>query len=127
MKVAIVADVGTLQRLTPIVGKGMAREMAYTARFIPSDRALASGLVNEVHEDETALLAAARLMADEIAENAPLAVQGTKLVLNYSDEHSVDEGLEYVAQWNAARLRSRDVKEAVTAFIEKRRPKFTGD
>jgi enoyl-CoA hydratase len=127
VKVAIVADVGTLQRITPIVGKGMAREMAYTARFIPADRALASGLVNEVHEDPEALVAAARLMADEIAENAPLAVQGTKLVLNYSDEHSVDEGLEYVAQWNASRLRSNDMKEAMIAFMEKRKPKFTGD
>jgi len=126
VKVAIVADVGTLQRITPIVGKGMAREMAYTGRFIPADRALASGLVNEVHEDEASLLAAARLMADEIAENAPLAVQGTKRVLNYSDEHSVEEGLEYVAQWNASRLQSNDVREAITAFVEKRKPKFSG-
>jgi len=127
VKVAIVADVGTLQRITPIVGKGMAREMAYTARFVPAERAHACGLVNEVHDDAEALLAAARLMADEIAENAPLAVQGTKLVLNYSDEHDIDEGLEYVAQWNASRLRSNDVKEAVTAFLEKRRPKFSGN
>jgi enoyl-CoA hydratase len=127
VKVAIVADVGTLQRITPIVGKGMAREMAYTARFVPADRALASGLVNEVHADPEALLAAARRMADEIAENAPLAVQGTKLVLNYSDEHSTEEGLEYVAQWNASRLRSHDMKEAMTAFAEKRQPKFTGE
>ena len=126
-KVAIVADVGTLQRITSIVGKGMAREMAYTARFIPSDRALACGLVNEVHTDPEALLAAARLMADEIAENAPLAVQGTKIVLNYSDEHSTQEGLEYVAQWNSSRLRSNDLKEAMTAFMEKRKPKFTGE
>jgi enoyl-CoA hydratase len=127
VKVAIVADVGTLQRITPIVGKGMAREMAYTARFVPADRALGCGLVNEVHADPEALLAAARLMADEIAENSPLAVQGTKLVLNYSDEHSTDEGLEYVAQWNASRLRSNDLHEAMAAFVEKRKPKFTGD
>jgi len=126
-KVAIVADVGTLQRITPIVGKGMAREMAYTARFIPADRALACGLVNEIHTNPEALLAAARLMADEIAENSPLAVQGTKLVLGYSDEHTTDEGLEFVAQWNASRLRSNDLNEAMTAFLEKRPPKFTGD
>lgn len=127
VKVAIVADVGTLQRITPIVGKGMAREMAYTARFIASDRALRCGLVNEVHADPEALLAAARLMADEIAENAPLAVQGTKLVLNYSEEHTIAEGLDYVAQWNTSRLRSNDMKEAMTAFMEKRKPRFSGN
>jgi enoyl-CoA hydratase len=125
-RVAIVADVGTLQRITPIVGKGMAREMAYTARFIPAERSLTCGLVNEVHPDPEALLAAARAMAAEICENAPLAVQGTKLVLNYSDEHTIAEGLDYVAQWNAARLRSNDMKEAMIAFMEKRKPVFSG-
>jgi len=126
VKVAIVADVGTLQRITPIVGKGMAREMAYTGRFIVADRALACGLVNEVHADADALLAAVRQMAGEIAENAPLAVQGTKLVMNYSSEHTTQEGLEYVAQWNASRLRSHDLREAMAAFAEKRKPGFTG-
>lgn len=125
-KMAIVADVGTLQRITPIVGKGMAREMAYTGRFVAAERALACGLVNEVHADADALLAAARRMAGEIVENAPLAVQGTKLVMNYSDEHTTEEGLEYVAQWNASRLRSNDLREAVAAFVEKRKPEFTG-
>jgi enoyl-CoA hydratase/carnithine racemase len=65
-------------------------------------------------------------MAAEICENAPLAVQGTKLVLNYSDEHTIAEGLDYVAQWNAARLRSNDMKEAMIAFMEKRKPVFSG-
>lgn len=126
-KIAIVADVGTLQRITPIVGKGMAREMAMTGRFIDADRALACGLVNEVLADKEALLAAARAMAGEIAANSPIAVQGVKTVLNCSDEHSVDEGLEYVAQWNASFLQSNDVTEAVAAFIEKRPPVFKGD
>ncbi|MGI9590808.1 MAG: crotonase/enoyl-CoA hydratase family protein, partial [Myxococcota bacterium] len=111
-RVGIVADVGTLQRITPIVGKGMAREMAFTARFIDAERALGCGLVNEVHPDPEALLEGARRMAHEIAANAPLAVQGTKQVLNYSDEHSTEEGLEYVAQWNASRLHSHDLSEA---------------
>jgi enoyl-CoA hydratase len=126
-KIAIVADVGTLQRITPIVGKGMAREMALTGRFIPADRALACGLVNEVHADKNALLAGARAMADEIAANSPLAVQGVKAVLDYSDEHSTAEGLEYVAQWNSSFVQTNDVTEAVSAFIEKRPPVFKGD
>jgi len=126
-KIAIVADVGTLQRITPIVGKGMAREMAYTGRFIGAERALACGLVNEVHPDHATLLTAARTMAAEIAANSPLAVQGVKAVLNYSEQHSIEEGLEYVAQWNSSFLMSNDVMEAVAAFVEKRPAEFKGD
>lgn len=126
-KIAIVADVGTLQRITAIVGKGMAREMALTGRFIDAGRAHQCGLVNEVHSDHDSLLAGARAMADEIAANSPLAVQGVKTVLAYSDEHSIAEGLEYVAQWNSSFVQSNDVTEAVNAFVEKRRPEFRGD
>ncbi len=126
-KIAIVADVGTLQRITAVVGKGMAREMALTGKFIDAERALRSGLVNEVYTDADELLEGAREMAREIADNSPLAVQGTKVVLNYSDEHSVDEGLEYVAQWNSSFFRTNDVTEAVQAFLEKRKPEFKGN
>jgi len=126
-KIAIVADVGTLQRITPIVGKGMAREMAFTGRFIPAERARSCGLVNEVYPDKDALLSAARAMAAEIAANAPMAVQGVKAVLNYSEEHPTADGLEYVAQWNASFVQSNDVAEAVSAFLEKRPPTFRGD
>jgi len=126
-KIAIVADVGTLQRITPIVGKGMAREMALTGRFINAERALGCGLVNQVHADKDALLAAARAMADEIAANSPMAVQGVKAVLNYSEEHSTADGLEYIAQWNSSFVQSNDVGEAVSAFLEKRQPNFRGD
>jgi enoyl-CoA hydratase len=126
-KIAIVADVGTLQRITPIVGKGMAREMAFTGNFLPAERALACGLVNQIHADKDTLLAGARALAEDISANSPLAVQGAKAVLNYSDEHSIEEGLEYVAQWNSSFLMSNDVGEAMRAFIEKRRPEFKGD
>lgn len=125
-KIAIVADVGTLQRITNVAGRGMAREMAYTGKRLTADRALRCGLVNEVYEDKEKLLEGAREMAAEIAANSPLAVQGTKAVLNYSDEHTTEEGLEYVAQWNSAFLHSEDLKEAITAFLEKRQPEFHG-
>lgn len=125
-RIAIVADVGTLQRITGIVGKGMAREMAYTGKRIAADRALRCGLVNEVYPDLESLLDGARQLALEIAANSPLAVQGTKRVLQYSEEHTIDEGLEYVAQWNSSFLHSQDLAEAMTAFVEKRQPRFTG-
>jgi enoyl-CoA hydratase len=126
-KIAIVADVGTLQRITALVGKGFAREMAYTGKRVPADRALRFGLVNDVYPDKVAMLEGARALANEIAANAPLAVQGVKHVLQYSDEHTIEEGLDYVAQWNASRLYTNDLMEAVTAFMEKRDPVFKGD
>lgn len=125
-KIAIVADVGTLQRITGVVNKGFAREMAYTGKRITADRALRAGLVNEVFPDKDALLAGAREMAAEIAANSPLAVQGTKRVLQYSEEHSLEDGLEYVAQWNSSFLRSNDLLEAMQAFVQKRTPEFKG-
>lgn len=125
-KIAIVADVGTLQRISNIVGKGIAREMAYTGKRFTADRALRCGLVNEVYDTKEELLHGARAMAEEIAANSPLAVQGTKAVLRYSDEHTILEGLEYIAEWNASRLHSNDLVEAIKAFQEKRDPVFTG-
>jgi len=125
-KIAIVADVGTLQRITAIVGKGMAREMAFTGGFFGAERALASGLVNSVYPDKDSMLEAARATANEIAANSPLTVQGVKQVLIYSDEHTTSEGLDYVAQWNSAFMRSNDFQEAMQSFVEKRPPRFEG-
>lgn len=126
-KIAIVADVGTLQRITPIVGKGFAREMAYTGKRIDAERALQFRLVNHVYPDREAMLHGARTLALEIAANSPLAVQGVKKVLQYSEEHTLQEGLDFVAHWNASRLKTNDLTEAVMAFMEKREPQFKGD
>lgn len=125
-RLAIVADVGTLQRLTAVVGKGMAREMAFTGRKIGAERALRCGLVNDVFDDHAACLEGARALAREIAANSPLAVQGTKRVIDYSDEHSTDDGLEFVAQWNTAFLQSHDLAEALQAFMERRPAEYRG-
>jgi enoyl-CoA hydratase len=125
-KIAIVADIGSLQRLPHIIGEGNTRELALTGKDIEADRALRMGLVNEVYESAEALLAGARAMASEIAANAPLVVQGTKRVLNERIGRSVDEGLRYVAVWNAAFLQSLDLQEAIAAFFERRPPRFEG-
>ncbi len=125
-RIAMVADVGTLQRLPRIVGRGHAAELALTGRDIDAARAREIGLVNEVSADADALAAAASRVAAEIAANSPLAVQGTKHVLRACEDRTVDEGLDYVAVWNAAFLVSDDLTEAMTAFFEKRPPVFTG-
>lgn len=126
-KIAIVADLGTLQRVGRAIGRGPAREMAFTGRRVTAERALRWGMVNEIYADKAALLAGARATAREIAANSPLAVQGTKAVLNFSEEHSIKDGLEYVALWNSAFLQSADLAEAITAFMSKREPKFKGE
>ena len=126
-KIAIVADVGSLQRLPAIISKGNLAELAYTGKDITAVRAEAIGLVNHVSSDAEAVVADARAMAAEIAANSPLAVQGTKAVLVACEDRSVTEGLDYVATWNAAFLASDDLTEAMTAFMEKRPATFTGN
>lgn len=126
VKLAIVADMGSLQRLPRIIGATHARELAFTGKDIDAERAARIGLVSDVYDDEAAVLAAARAMASEIASSSPLAVQGIKQVMNYADERAVLDGERYVAVWNAAFLASNDLVEAIQSFMEKRPPSFTG-
>lgn len=125
-KLAMVADLGTLQRIQEIVPQGHVAELVYTGRDLSADRAVRIGLVNDVHPTHDALLDAAEGMAREIASNAPLAVQGAKRALQRSRDPSVADGLEDVAVWNAAFLQSEDLQEALQAYREGRPPEFTG-
>lgn len=124
--VGFVADVGVLQRIPNIVGQGIARELAYTAKYFDAKRAREILLVNEVYPDYETLMKEAEKMAVEIAENSPLAVQASKDVLNFGIGKSVDDNLKYVASISANIIPSNDLMEAVTAFAEKRKPRFTG-
>ncbi len=124
--VGFVADVGVLQRLPHIVGQGNARELAYRANNITAKRAKEMLLVNEVYRDQETLMKEAEAMALEIAGNSPLAVQASKVVLNYGIGKTVDDALKYVASVSANIVPSDDLLEAFTAFAEKRKPKFTG-
>ncbi len=125
-RIAIVADVGTLQRLPAIIGKGHVAELAFTGEDFSAERAAEIHFVNKLYPDADTTLAAARDLAERIAANSPLAVQGTKTVLEYCEGKSVEDGLRYVATWNTAFLRTEDLKEAMRAFLEKRAPNFTG-
>ncbi|HWD94922.1 MAG TPA: crotonase/enoyl-CoA hydratase family protein [Acidimicrobiales bacterium] len=127
-KIAIVADLGTLQRLPRIVGAGHVAELAYTGKDIDAHHAERIGLVNTTHEGSASeVLAAAQALAREIAANSPLAVKGTKAVLAANEGRSVDEGLDFVARWNTMYLASNDLSEAMSAFVERRAPTFRGD
>jgi enoyl-CoA hydratase len=125
-RLAIIADLGTLQRLPHIVGQGWTRELALTGRDFTADEALKMGLVTRVLPDKAALDDEAAKLAAQIAALAPLTVQGVKDVLNFSRDNGIYSGLDYVAQKNAAQLPSEDLMEAVTAFMERRPPAFKG-
>jgi enoyl-CoA hydratase len=125
-KIAIVADLGTLQRLPRIISKGYVAELAYTGKDVSADRCLAMGLVNGVYPDAASTQQAAQDLAREIAANSPLAVRGVKQVLKYGEGKSIQDGLDYVAAWNASFLLSQDLAEAMAAFFEKRPANFKG-
>lgn len=127
VKLAIVADVGTLARLPMILNDGHMRELALTGKDIDAARAEKIGLVNDVYTDAEATLAAARATAAEIAANPPLTVQGIKDVLDEQRTDAVAASLRYVAAWNSAFLPSKDLTEGITAMFEKRPPDFTGE
>jgi enoyl-CoA hydratase len=125
-KVAIVADLGSLQRLPHIIGAGHVAEMAFTGKDVDAERARSIGLVNDVLDDQADLMAHATALAVEIAANSPLAVQGTKAVLAANEGRTIEEGLDFVATWNTMYLTSNDLKEAMAAFTDKRAPRFDG-
>ncbi|MBU2515818.1 crotonase/enoyl-CoA hydratase family protein [bacterium] len=126
VRLAVIADVGTLQRLPHIIGHGWFRELALTGRDFSAEEALKMGFITRICEDKEALFQEAEKLALEIAGLAPLAVQGAKDVLIYSRDNGIYPGLQYVAQKNAAAMISEDALEAIAAFMEKRKPVFKG-
>ncbi len=127
VKVAIVADLGSLQRLPFIIGLAMTKELAYTGRDVDAEEAVAMGLANAVFEDRDALHAGAAAMAAQIAANAPLVVRGIKHTLDRVVAAEVADGLDHAATWNSAFLASADLGEAVSAFTSGREPEFKGE
>ena len=123
----MVADVGTLQRLPSIIDPGRVAELVYTGRDWDAAEALEMGFVTAVHDDAERTLEAALELADAIAANSPLAVQGSKAVLNAARRRDVEENLDHVALWNAAFLYSDDLVESIEAFVEKRPPEYKGN
>ncbi|MGQ0574220.1 MAG: crotonase/enoyl-CoA hydratase family protein [Pseudonocardia sp.] len=120
----LAADVGVLQRLPRIVGEGVARELAYTGRAVAGPEAAVLRLVNGVYDAPDELHAAVAELARELAAKSPLAMRGTKHAITYARDHSVADGLEQIATWNAATLLSTDLEEAVAAYQNRRPPTY---
>ncbi len=124
INIGMTADVGTLQRMPKLVPEGIVRGLAYTGRRWSAAEAQAAGFVNGVFPDHESLVTGVLAVAAEIAEKAPMAVWGTKASLAYTRDHSVADGLEYIANWNAAMFDTADMGEAFTAKAEGRTPEF---
>ena len=123
--IGMVADVGTLQRLPKLIGsQGLVRELAYTGRKVDAEEALRIGLVNRVFATREDLHAGVRELALQIAAKSPLSIRGTKEILNHTRDHSVADGLQYMASWNAAMLMSQDLMTAMMASMSKQTPEF---
>uniref|UniRef100_A0A665U693 Delta(3,5)-Delta(2,4)-dienoyl-CoA isomerase, mitochondrial n=1 Tax=Echeneis naucrates TaxID=173247 RepID=A0A665U693_ECHNA len=122
--IGLAADVGTLQRLPKVIGsRSLVNDLALTARKMYADEAKSCGLVSRVFADKEAMMANALEMAGEIAARSPVAVQGTKINLLYARDHSVAEGLDYMATWNMSMLQTQDVMKSAQAAMEKKSPK----
>ena len=123
-KVGLVPDFGGLYFLQRAVGRGRAKELAFTARTVDAAEALEIGLVNKVvpHDE---LLPQARAMAAMILQNAPTAVSMAKTFINKSEYATFDQMMEYEILGQTAAFVSPDYMEGVTAFREKRKPSFT--
>jgi len=125
-RMGLVADIGSLQRLPAIIGAGALAEMAYTGADYDASWALEKGLVSQVRQDRNQAMEAAHELADQISAHSPLVTTGIKRVLAAADGRTIEEALDYVAQWNSSFLLSNDLTEAIAAFFEKRDPDFTG-
>lgn len=124
INLAIVADVGTLQRIPHLLPQGLIRELAYTGRRFGAAEAKHWGFLNRVEPDHAAALASAHALAAEIAAKSPLAITGIKAVLNHGRDATIAQGLDYVATWNAGMLQGDDLREAMRAQLAKTTPHF---
>ena len=125
--IGIAADMGVLQRLPLIIGQGFTREMAYTAKFFTAREVERMGLMNHVYPDKDTMMREAKKLALEIASMPPLAVQNTKDIMNFSRNLTIHEGMMYAIHKNMVLFFTADTREALTAFMEKRKPVFKGE
>ncbi len=124
INIGMTADVGTFPRLCKIIPEGWVREMAYTGRRMPAEKAKEIGWVNEILPSPEACVAHALATAREIAAKAPLAVTGSKVMINYARDHTIADGLDYIAVWQTGMFAGPHMGEAFKAKSEKREANF---
>lgn len=124
INIGMTADVGTFPRITKLLPEGVVKELAYTGRRMSAEEAKSLGFVNEIYPDQETLLSEVMKIAEQIASKAPLAIYGSKRIINYSRDHTTADSLDYIGIWNASMLQNAEIIEAMTAAGEKRAPEF---
>jgi enoyl-CoA hydratase len=124
INIGMTADVGTFPRLCKLIPEGWVRELAYSGRRLPAQRAKEIGLVNDVFATQDAMLAHVMALAAEIAGKAPVAIAGSKRMINYARDHTIADGLDYIATWNAGMFAPPHMAEAFAAKAQKRDANF---
>lgn len=124
INIGMTADAGTFPRLCRLIPQGWVRELAYTGGRLTAARAREIGLVNEVFDTHEQVVTHALSVAREIAGKAPLAVTGSKVMINYAREHGTRDALDYLAVWQAGMFSRADMAEAFKAKAEKRDADF---
>lgn len=124
INIGMTADVGTFPRLCKLIPEGWVRELAYAGRRLPAAEAKSIGLVNDVFPNQAAMMEHVMALAAEIAEKAPVAVAGSKRMINYTRDHTTADGLDYIATWQAGMFSPPHMAEAFAAKAQKRKPEF---
>ena len=118
-KIGIVADVGTFPRIVKLLPEGIVKELAFTGRNFSALEAKEYGFVNRLYESHEALIEGALDIATEIASNSPAAVYGCKKVIDFSRDHTIEEGLEWINMWNASMLSQSELMEGFRSYKDK--------
>jgi delta(3,5)-delta(2,4)-dienoyl-CoA isomerase len=123
--IGLAADIGTLTRMPKIVGSfAWVKEVALSARVFGAEEALRVGFVSQVKESKAKALEAAMEIAALLASKSPVAVQGTKELLNHARDNTVASSLRYTGVWNSAAIQTSDVERAMLSGLKKTRPTF---
>ncbi len=120
INIALTADAGTFPRLVKLIPEGVVRELAYTGRAMPATEAQQVGLVNKVYPDQATMLEGVMQIAAQIASKAPVAVYGSKRMINYARDHSTADALDYISIWNTSMMNNEEILEAISAKAEQR-------
>ncbi len=123
-KIGMVADVGTFPRIVKLLPEGVVKELAFTGRNFSAQEAKEYGFVNRLYESHDALIEGALEIANEIASNSPAAVYGCKRVIDFSRDHTIDEGLEWINMWNASMLSQSELLEGFQSYKSKKEGNF---
>ncbi|QGZ94268.1 Carnitinyl-CoA dehydratase [Terricaulis silvestris] len=124
INIGMTADVGTFPRLCKLIPEGWVRELAYTGRRLTAQKAKEVGLVNDVFATHAELISNVMTLAAEIAEKSPVAIAGSKRMINYARDHSQADALDYIATWQAGMFAPPHMAEAFTAKSQKRAGAF---